>query len=722
MRHFTVGAQRAAPLQPSHRHAFLWLTLIILLAGFAVRILLYDYHGLEGDDAYSLSLSRLPVNVLVPGLMAFELDIHPPLHFLLVKGWTGVVGESLLSLRLLNYLMDMGIGALLLRLAGRSLNRQVALVAGVLWTIAPLLLASDLLVRMYTLLALLAMIGFVCVVEARYAHGWQRHMLSVILGLCALAAMYTHMLGFVLTVVFGVGVIANSAVRPNKLLEEQLRSRRQILKYPTAEKQSALKALLSPFSGLLTLIAGRFNVWRQNATSADETHSHIPGNVGVGLRPARTKQHISTLSTLFTLACLFVAVLLSLPYAQSLWALYQSGRPLGAEINPLGAFAAAEVPDVIFSALLTGRAWVIAPFLLTGLVLICVVVVCLRYKSKALPLAVITVTGIGAMIMLALAADLYKPRYLTPFAAPLLALLAGAILLPKRVLWRSALLLGVVAFTGAGLLADFDRTLRDDWTAAAQFVQTHEQTEDTIIIIPDWGGEAFRYHYRGAASVTSLLPGVSEEIDLDTLLRPLVEGHGRVWYVWYQPLVSDPQALADSWFRARAVTVTEVFPSGIQVKLYDFDPILETLPESARPLDAVFGGVMALRGLEMPITRGSARDTRLHPPSMWVQIIFYWESLRDGVNVVPRVRLTDGIGQVYGGAVQRDNDLLLRFPPSSWLPGQIVRTATDLNLNPGMPSGIYNIEVMVLDEAGQPLPASGADAGAQWVIAGQYTV
>lgn len=646
MTHSPVRARNTAPLRIAHPSTrFLWLALAILLAGFAVRILLYDYHGLEGDDAYSLSLSRLPLETLVPGLMRFELDIHPPLHFLMVKGWAGLAGESLLSLRLLNYVMDLGVGALLMRLTGRALNRRAALAAGVLWSIAPLLLASDLLVRMYTLLALLAAAGIAAVIEAEWAAGKRRYALYGIAGLCALAAMYTHMIGFVLAAVLATGILTG-------LLNRRI------------DKGSALVAF----------------------------------------------------------AALAAAGILSLPYAQSLWALYQSGRPLGAEINTLAAFPAAAVPDVILSTLLTGRAWVVAPFLLTGITLLVLAAVWWRYRRRGISLVIMTAAGIAAMIALAWVADLYKPRYLAPFVAPLLAVIAGATLLTRPRLGRAALLLVPLALSGAGLLADFDRTLRDDWVAAAAFIERHEQPGDTIIVIPDWGGEAFRFHYRGAANVHSLLPGVSQEVDLDGLLSPLVEGQGRVWYVWYQPLVSDPQALADGWFRARAVTMTEVFPSGIQVKLYDFAPIQTALPQTARPLDATFGDTLALRGVEMPVTSGSARDTRLHPPSAWVQVILYWESLHPGAQMTPRVRLTDSIGQVYGGSIQRDNDLLVKFPVRAWQPGEIVRAAYDLNLNPDMPAGTYSIEVMVLDASGQPLPAVGANAGAQWVIAGQFVV
>ncbi|MEL7234012.1 MAG: hypothetical protein AAGK74_05920, partial [Chloroflexota bacterium] len=69
-------------------HFHRWIaTLLILFAGFALRLTLHDFHGLEGDDAFSLALSRTPTPDLIRGLMRLELDVHPPLHFLLLKGW-----------------------------------------------------------------------------------------------------------------------------------------------------------------------------------------------------------------------------------------------------------------------------------------------------------------------------------------------------------------------------------------------------------------------------------------------------------------------------------------------------------------------------------------------------------------------------------------------------------------------------------------------------------
>ncbi|MBZ0300478.1 MAG: hypothetical protein K8J31_12080, partial [Anaerolineae bacterium] len=135
-----------------------------------------------------------------------------------------------------------------------------------------------------------------------------------------------------------------------------------------------------------------------------------------------------------------------------------------------------------------------------------------------------------------------------------------------------------------------------------------------------------------------------------------------------------------------------------------------------------FGGVLQLRGVYLPVTIGSAQDARLHPPSNWVQVILYWEARRDQPEGTPRVRLTDPYAQVYGAALERDQDVQHRNPVVSWQAGSIWEVAYDLNLNPETPPGVYNIEVMVLDTAGQPLPTEGADAGEFWAIAGQFTI
>jgi hypothetical protein len=534
----------------------------------------------------------------------------------------------------------------------------------VLWVCAPLLIFAGYLIRMYTMLALWVTAGAVCIAS----QSWRGYVGAA---LFALAAMYTHIMGVIALVAFAGVMVANRLLR-----------------------------------------------------------------------------RVNTRDTLVGLGGLALAGVLYLPFAGAVWAVYRSGRQLGAEYNPGNFTTPLEAPGAVLNAIVSHRllntaAWgyVVLALFVAGSVL-----VWRRYGRRVMPLLVIAWISIIVTSGLAAFADLYKPRYLAAFAPIVLVFVSGMIwAIPCRA-WRGAphlVIKGVVEFSGrfalpcgtlrgvAALLfvllsvravtGDLDHTVHDDWTAAAGFIETHDQPGDRVIVIPDWGQEAFRYHYRGEADVIGVLPAVFEELNLDTILGPLVEGRERVWYVNYQPEVSDPDEYADSWFRAQAVTVTEVFPSGMAVKLYDFAPEATTLPETAQPLDARFGEVAALHGIYMPVTQGSAHDNRLHPPSNWAQVILYWEALQAGADFVPRVRLTDSLGQVYGGALERDNDLLHRVPVATWQADTIYRTAYDLNINPDTPPGVYNIEVMVLEE-GEPLPATGADAGDNWVIAWQFTV
>ena len=610
------------------------LLFLLLLAGFMLRLALHDYHGLEGDDGFSLAVSRYDTADLLAGLARLELDIHPPLHFLALKGWAALTGESLLALRLMNILADLLTGALLMRLAGQTFGRQTAVIAGALWLFAPLLLYATYLIRMYSLLALLTTAGAACLVEAR-----RRPYYNAGAALFGLLAAQTHIIG---------GLV--------------------------------LAAL-----GLAALLDSR-----------------------------RSLRHIFITGAAFGLAGL-----LCLPYAASVWALYQSGRPLGAEI----AEATFHEP---FSALLTIIQTAVLhrlPFSLLLLLLLAVILAsALRESRRSLALLALTVTLLAGLTGLAWLAGMYKARYLTPIAPLLLVWLGAGVARLRTALAMPAAALLLAVISVSGVVHDLQRDYRDDWTAAADFIHAHERPGDTIIVIPDWGQEAFRFHYAGAAPVTGIFPQVSTDVDLGPTLEALITGHSRVWLVRYQPEVSDPEARAEAWLLQRGPLITEAFPGGMHIKAYDLQPRRDSLPAAARPLDAVFDDQLALRGVDLPVTQGSARDNRLHPPSNWVQVILYWEALQPGPTATPRVRFTDSIGQTYGAALEREHDLPRRVPVSQWQPGDIWQAAYDLNLNPDTPPGVYNIEVMALDESANPLPANGADAGDFWVIAGQFRV
>jgi len=651
-------------MRGSRRFTFLWAALFILLIGFSARIALHDYHGLEGDDGVSLSVSLgNDVSTLVRELLALRMDIHPPLHYILLKGWVGLAGNSLLSLRLMNTLADALAGALLIRIAGRVLNRRTALLAGLLWALSPLLIYATYLIRMYSLMALLASLGMVGIVEAVYRPRW-RWLWYGLTAAAGLAAVYTHIVGTVMLIMFGVGIVVSGLARRVHL--------RDVL-------------------------------------------------IGLGW--------------------LVITVILSLPYLVPIWEVYRSGRQLGAQYSsatfsdPISAAASS------LTVLLVHQLWGerLIALIILALFALGSALVWRRNGRRVVPLLTMFWVGLAVMGGLAWIAHIYKPRYLAPFVPLTLILLAGMVTGLPRPLSPSPLrsegeprthkintwvvglgMLLTVLISGAGIFRDLDRTLRDDFAAAAQFVEAHERPGDVVIVIPDYGWYPFRYHFHGQSPTYGLFSRVNIAANFDLGIKPLIEGKTGVWYVLYQADVADPDGLADKWLRERGAIVTEVYPRSIRLIYYDLRPKLDTLPAYAHPLDIRFGNVAALRGIYLPVSKGSARDDRLHPPSNWVQVILYWQTLQPGANFMPQVRLINPIGEVYGGPIPHENDVLSRSPIPTWQPGDIWQVATDLNLNPQAPPGKYYVEIRVIDPAtGQPIPTS---TGEPAVTTGEFLI
>ncbi len=619
--------------------------LFMLFVGVVVRLVLHDVHGLEGDDAFSLAISRTPTPALVVGLLRLELDVHPPLHFLMLKGWVALAGESLLSLRLLNILLSTLTGALMVRLValaggGRPAQRAVI----VLWAVAPLLVFGEWLVRMYTLLGLLATAAAVFALlgtpprPESEPRGEVKYVLLA--ALTCLLALYTHALGMIVYV--AVGVVCVGAV---------------------------------------------WGAWRRAAV---------------------------------TVVAFGVVGALYLPFALNALTLTQSVETLGAQVNP--AFAGAlplweQAGRILWAGALhrvnpLPLGYVLALVGFAGVLMIATA----QQTRPAIALVALSALTFAGLVAIVLSIG-FKPRYVVPFVplwAALIALVGG-----KSLFGRA--LVTVLALMMVGSLAGNTRYgWRDDWTAAANYMATYSLPGDAVLVVPDWGQEAMRYHYAGDAPVRGFFPQITPALDLDAAFADYVDGHGRVWLVRYQPDVSDPDNLAAAWLDARGTPITQAYPAGMEITLFDLGLVADALPPTARPLDVQFGDVLALRGVTVPPTLSTpAINTRLYDESGRVLVALHWRALQPNITQTPRVRLTDTFGQVYGGALPPPADAA---PVASWQPGDVVTVYYDLNLNPQTPPGTYNVEVMVLDETGAPLPSTGADAGEYWAVAGQWRV
>jgi hypothetical protein len=642
---------------------------LLLIIGFGLRVVLHAAHGLEGDDGVTVHLLPIETGTLIEGLRRQELDVHPPLYFVLLQTWTRLAGDSLLSLRLLNILADMLTGALLLRLVGRISPLKTALTAGVLWLCAPLILFTLLPIRMYPLLGLWVLGGAVCVIE-----------------------------------------IISKNLTPQPPV-----SRRKVLLHKMERGRKRLVFFRWIYLFFCTLAA---------------LYTHIFGGLAAAVYAvaffiAGIQRRLQWRSVALAWGGILLAGSLFLPFGLPMLDRFASGSALGAQASAAPGNLW-EVPGQLMLVMLSHH--VLTDSLLGTAIFVMLISISLysffRNRHAKVPLLFILTWGmVGGAIVLAMAVDIYRPRYVAPFVPLLLATIAVLVWQIRWRVVRGIIILGLVVISGAGVIDNLRNTAYDDWRAAAQFVEKMVRPGDKIVIIPAWGAKAFGYHYAGDVPIAALLPGVTPDVDLDPILSDATNGYDRIWFVRYQVDISDPTNRADNWFRERAVTMTEVYPTAIQVKGYDFAPTVTEIPSFARPLDANFEDALHLRGIDMPISQGSGRDTRLHPPSNWVHLTLYVEKLQARPALTLRVRLTDTLGNTWGASLERDNDIWRRQPLAAWALHTLYEVSLDLNLNPVIPPGDYAIEVMVLDAAtGTPLQASGTDTGEFWAIAGKFTV
>ncbi len=129
-----------------------WGLLLLLLGAFALRLFELGSQSLWWDEGISLHLATSTA----ADLLADRLDnIHPPLYFLLLKGWLALAGVSVFTARYFSVLASwLGVAALY-AVARRRLARDTALLAAALGAISAVAVIYGQEVRVYALLPLI---------------------------------------------------------------------------------------------------------------------------------------------------------------------------------------------------------------------------------------------------------------------------------------------------------------------------------------------------------------------------------------------------------------------------------------------------------------------------------------------------------------------------------------------------------------------------------------
>lgn len=614
----------------------------LFLLALAVRLWRLTYHSLWFDEAVSAYWASRPAAEIVRVGLGLTLDKHPPVYYLLLRGWTLVFGPGDAAVRSLGALM----GALAVfpvyALARRWGGRVAAGIVALSLALNPFLVWYSQEARMFMPAATFALLGLwalVRAVEDERAWAWLVFVVST------LAGVYAYLFNALMLPVAGLWWVMALARR---WWAGQCGKARWLA--VTGGASMAAVAL-----GFLPL------AWRAwTVSGVESTPGRAFADVGVTLwRLGRAFLiHRARLGPTGDLATAVGAIALGVWVLSALQA-RRRGPPGPGELA-----AALLVPWLLGNVLLTRDGSVFA-----------------------------------------------EPRYWL-FLVPFLCLTWGMAivwLLARRRIWKKlaggAILCAFLATYVVALPWNWrPETRREDWRAAARYIETHAGPNDAILIHVDYVRMAFLRYYRGDQPVYFPFGGPVNNMEE---IAPPLEGMSRfdtIWLVESHLEGVDDGRLVERWLGERYPLVTEQFPAGITLRAYAVRLFYPTLPSDVRPLDAELAPGMILAGCRLGEEEIAARDDVYHPPSGWLHVTLYWRRVGDPPEGArPRLHLIDELGQVWGAGLARERDVWSMHPPRSWPSDQLVRDEHDVNLNPVTPPGEYRLQVAVVGADGEPL-------------------
>nr|HID12925.1 hypothetical protein [Anaerolineae bacterium] len=152
MTHITHRATRNTHHAPAIRSSqFTICSLLIVHCSFFLRLFLLDAQSLWWDEAVSLHLATSTIADLLADRAA---HVHPPLYFLLLKGWVALAGTSAFSVRFSSVWFNTLLVAAVYGFGRRYLDRRTGLIAALLTAISPLYVVYSQEARVYALLPL----------------------------------------------------------------------------------------------------------------------------------------------------------------------------------------------------------------------------------------------------------------------------------------------------------------------------------------------------------------------------------------------------------------------------------------------------------------------------------------------------------------------------------------------------------------------------------------
>lgn len=129
------------------------LLLAIVCLGAGLRLYELQAQSVDGNEAFSILMSRLPLPAITPELLKDVL--HPPLYQYTLHGWFAILGSSVLQARLLSALFGIAAVGMIYWLGAVTLGRRTGLIAALLLAVSQLGVAYSQEVRSYSMVLFL---------------------------------------------------------------------------------------------------------------------------------------------------------------------------------------------------------------------------------------------------------------------------------------------------------------------------------------------------------------------------------------------------------------------------------------------------------------------------------------------------------------------------------------------------------------------------------------
>jgi mannosyltransferase len=652
------------------KHRYLCIAVTILLLAAGLRFHRLAAQSFWNDEGNSARLSERSIPLILEGTAS---DIHPPLYYLILRGWRELAGDSEFSLRAPSVFSGVLLVAVTVALArqmggerrttnderqttnddgrrtadgGRThlqltiANSQLTiLLASFLTAINPALIYYSQEARMYQLLALLATLSTLLLWR------WQRHwqlaicnwQLAIAYVLCVAAGLYTHY--FFPAVLLAHGLIV--------LLRRQ---------------------------GLIA--------W-------------------VGL--------------------MGVALLLYLPWLPIF--LDKAGGGGGRELvwTNLGTFLLASGRWLVVGAMLTDTAvrWLMGAVIV--LLLAAFSPVLKRHWPEWNALVwLLPATAVPLAFMFA--AGLVRPaffKFLVVAVPPFCLLLAfGAAALwswPRFTRFTAVLLLAVVVWgSGRALLNLYDNPAyaRADYRAIAARIEADNHRNAGVILNAPNQWEVFTYYHRQGAPVYPIPRSQPDPETVDRELSAIAATHGRLYAVFWGEAERDPQRLVEGWLDSHAFKATDEWVGDVRFVTY-------AVPDA--PASAMATATAVAFGDHITLAGYTLAAAKLRPGDI-IQVTLFWQT---AVPLAKRYKVFLHLLDEQGRLVaQRDSEpgggLALT---TTWEPGRLVPDNHGVLLPPALANGRYTLLLGLYDLADPEarLPVASA-AGGNALILAQITV